>query len=147
MDVIGVMGTIVVSVFFFFQAEDGIRDRNVTGVQTCALPISLTEQISQALRLDLLNHAIESVRGSIRNRTDRRRTLIHMRNVGNGGSERAEHGAKRKEISLLQSNPLRNAARKQPTVSAIGKKRVAGKILPQLRTGMPNQIGHGGERY
>src|SRR5437868_10150987 len=26
-------------VFFFFQAEDGIRDRNVTGVQTCALPI------------------------------------------------------------------------------------------------------------
>src|SRR5699024_5566935 len=27
---------------FFFQAEDGIRDRNVTGVQTCALPISST---------------------------------------------------------------------------------------------------------
>src|SRR5699024_12221682 len=27
-------------VYFFFQAEDGIRDRNVTGVQTCALPIS-----------------------------------------------------------------------------------------------------------
>src|SRR5699024_11946327 len=27
------------SCFFFFQAEDGIRDRNVTGVQTCALPI------------------------------------------------------------------------------------------------------------
>src|SRR5699024_12764341 len=26
--------------FFCFQAEDGIRDRNVTGVQTCALPIS-----------------------------------------------------------------------------------------------------------
>src|SRR5207248_7052335 len=25
---------------FFFQAEDGIRDRTVTGVQTCALPIS-----------------------------------------------------------------------------------------------------------
>src|SRR6266702_6419321 len=28
-------------VFFFFQAEDGIRDGHVTGVQTCALPISL----------------------------------------------------------------------------------------------------------
>src|SRR6266540_5581363 len=27
------------SLFFFFQAEDGIRDRDVTGVQTCALPI------------------------------------------------------------------------------------------------------------
>src|SRR5207245_7202779 len=28
--------------FFFFQAEDGIRDATVTGVQTCALPISTT---------------------------------------------------------------------------------------------------------
>src|SRR5437763_13221999 len=27
--------------FFFFQAEDGIRDTSVTGVQTCALPISV----------------------------------------------------------------------------------------------------------
>src|SRR6476620_9267935 len=30
-------------VFFFFQAEDGIRDIGVTGVQTCALPISLAQ--------------------------------------------------------------------------------------------------------
>src|SRR5256885_14533837 len=29
-----------VAIFFFFQAEDGIRDYKVTGVQTCALPIS-----------------------------------------------------------------------------------------------------------
>src|SRR3989442_8557631 len=29
----------VVFFFFFFQAEDGIRDADVTGVQTCALPI------------------------------------------------------------------------------------------------------------
>src|SRR2546427_1737076 len=28
--------------FFFFQAEDGIRDLTVTGVQTCALPISIS---------------------------------------------------------------------------------------------------------
>src|SRR5207249_8169378 len=31
--------------FFFFQAEDGIRDRNVTGVQTCALPILAVEGV------------------------------------------------------------------------------------------------------
>src|SRR5437868_1502881 len=31
---------------FFFQAEDGIRDRNVTGVQTCALPISDFQWVS-----------------------------------------------------------------------------------------------------
>src|SRR5437762_4646806 len=32
-----------ISHLFFFQAEDGIRDTSVTGVQTCALPISLAE--------------------------------------------------------------------------------------------------------
>ena len=32
-------GVSQVFVFFFFQAEDGIRDDLVTGVQTCALPI------------------------------------------------------------------------------------------------------------
>src|SRR2546426_7341065 len=30
--------------FFFFQAEDGIRDYKVTGVQTCALPISISRR-------------------------------------------------------------------------------------------------------
>src|SRR5689334_24326970 len=33
-------GLLVLRMFFFFQAEDGIRDGTVTGVQTCALPIS-----------------------------------------------------------------------------------------------------------
>src|SRR5215467_9243179 len=33
-------GTGSVTFFFFFQAEDGIRDYKVTGVKTCALPIS-----------------------------------------------------------------------------------------------------------
>src|SRR5438132_3519158 len=42
--------------FFFFQAEDGIRDHCVTGVQTCALPIcpspALGEIIRRALEKD-----------------------------------------------------------------------------------------------
>src|SRR6185369_17499511 len=36
------------SCFFFFQAEDGIRDSSVTGVQTCALPISHAERAGAA---------------------------------------------------------------------------------------------------
>src|SRR5258707_11320819 len=32
--------------FFFFQAEDGIRDIGVTGVQTCALPICAIREMS-----------------------------------------------------------------------------------------------------
>src|SRR5256885_4796533 len=35
----------IVSFFFFFQAEDGIRDYKVTGVQTCALPICLFNRV------------------------------------------------------------------------------------------------------
>src|SRR5438270_6592790 len=35
--------------FFFFQAEDGIRDLTVTGVQTCALPISALADDANAL--------------------------------------------------------------------------------------------------
>src|SRR5258707_15351558 len=38
------------NVFFFFQAEDGIRDIGVTGVQTCALPI-LIEAAAEELDL------------------------------------------------------------------------------------------------
>src|SRR5437773_12187284 len=33
------MSDVEICFVFFFQAEDGIRDRDVTGVQTCALPI------------------------------------------------------------------------------------------------------------
>ena len=41
-------------IFFFFQAEDGIRDRNVTGVQTCALPIYKLLTIKTLLDSELL---------------------------------------------------------------------------------------------
>src|SRR6266702_4150335 len=33
--------------FFFFQAEDGIRDGHVTGVQTCALPIFVIDALDE----------------------------------------------------------------------------------------------------
>src|SRR5256885_5229877 len=38
---VGCMRQITAFLVFFFQAEDGIRDYKVTGVQTCALPICL----------------------------------------------------------------------------------------------------------
>src|SRR5215217_4263655 len=39
------------NLFFFFQAEDGIRDIGVTGVQTCALPISAPTSPSRCSRV------------------------------------------------------------------------------------------------
>src|SRR5699024_6852265 len=50
-----------VNFVFFFQAEDGIRDRNVTGVQTCALPIcdpvgdSVSEMTSDTALVGYIN--------------------------------------------------------------------------------------------
>src|SRR3989454_3597320 len=41
--------------FFFFQAEDGIRDYKVTGVQTCALPISPSTGTSSSAWRSILN--------------------------------------------------------------------------------------------
>src|SRR5258708_36091848 len=39
--------------FFFFQAEDGIRDDLVTGVQTCALPISASPALVPSLATEI----------------------------------------------------------------------------------------------
>src|SRR5256886_6205989 len=39
LDITGCVCALASCCFFFFQAEDGIRDLTVTGVQTCALPI------------------------------------------------------------------------------------------------------------
>src|SRR5699024_11862842 len=43
---------------FFFQAEDGIRDRNVTGVQTCALPISIHDSSECTVTHYRLSHGV-----------------------------------------------------------------------------------------
>src|SRR5256885_12790897 len=49
--------------FFFFQAEDGIRDYKVTGVQTCALPISAPaaerSNCRQVIRIARVNGILE----------------------------------------------------------------------------------------
>src|SRR5215211_3585016 len=42
------LATMSLSTFFFFQAEDGIRDHCVTGVQTCALPIWLLQRAGRS---------------------------------------------------------------------------------------------------
>src|SRR5699024_11823962 len=67
--------TMIVQLFFFFQAEDGIRDRNVTGVQTCALPISECDrrgdQLHRAIAACERDHPDRGCAGSSRSASQR----------------------------------------------------------------------------
>ena len=55
-DVLYVDSGVFLFFFFFFQAEDGIRDIGVTGVQTCALPIYQENHASQSGTQSLKKH-------------------------------------------------------------------------------------------
>src|SRR5438034_7518963 len=81
--------------FFFFQAEDGIRDHCVTGVQTCALPISVRRHELRRRRLphrgaSLLRRELSDPRdGPCRERQGRDRGQRLLRRVVGGGREAA----------------------------------------------------------
>src|SRR2546430_9465216 len=70
-------GVYVSCVFFFFQAEDGIRDLTVTGVQTCALPISADAFLA----------------GSTGGSAQQRRYEADISTAGRGLEQAAEHNA------------------------------------------------------
>src|SRR5256885_8862743 len=56
--------------FFFFQAEDGIRDYKVTGVQTCALPIFVDADAEQKRVIGALRKKYPQYRTNVPLRSD-----------------------------------------------------------------------------
>src|SRR5437763_9674323 len=62
----------VCSVVFFFQAEDGIRDTSVTGVQTCALPISRLTSSANIVLADEVNRASPKTQSALLRSEERR---------------------------------------------------------------------------
>src|SRR2546430_12588797 len=107
--------------FFFFQAEDGIRDLTVTGVQTCALPISY----AHVLGLDVAVH--DSVFVRIRER----------------GGDLAQHANGMVDGQLAvprEANPQRLAVHerhrevRQAVRLARGEQRYDGRMLELGRT-------------
>src|SRR3712207_8323681 len=72
--------------FFFFQAEDGIRDIGVTGVQTCALPICSLDDATNRCNTDIENTPVYGMRHSgalvdrLLQQTDTNRFATYRRN-------------------------------------------------------------------
>src|SRR5207245_4118764 len=67
---------------FFFQAEDGIRDATVTGVQTCALPISFRSSPSKWPEVFLRNPSLLNSRPVISSISYFRHARSEERRVG-----------------------------------------------------------------
>src|SRR5206468_8226284 len=88
------------SYFFFFQAEDGIRDLIVTGVQTCALPISdrLVDHAVELLGDKPAAKAIEACLGELRIIVAKRDGVV-VKTIGD-------------EIMVVFGNPERSEERR-----------------------------------
>src|SRR2546422_2678126 len=85
--------TVILDFFFFFQAEDGIRDVAVTGVQTCALPISLIAE--------LMLQQVEQLVTGRRHATDAERHRPHGESLGEPHPEGVRlFGAQRRESEI-----------------------------------------------
>src|SRR5256885_5397254 len=84
-------------IFFFFQAEDGIRDYKVTGVQTCALPIYGNSTLKQARgrRSHWCRHFAASARRRLQ---ENRRLLQSLLGAGRSRPETHARAADRKSV-------------------------------------------------
>src|SRR5699024_12196521 len=97
------------AVHCFYQAEDGIRDRNVTGVQTCALPISLAHRVKPAENLD--------IGGIVTNETALKDNGSALRTLSQG----AERGKTRQSIASKMAGIIRPASAIRFTATALSR--------------------------
>src|SRR5437868_14352178 len=107
-------------VCFFFQAEDGIRDRIVTGVQTCALPISAPAEVAAAWNpcpwlpgSSYFSWRWRSLSGRSKSAS---RTRSEERRVGK--ERRTQGGAAQERKTALDARGARRSA--LPAVRALG---------------------------
>src|SRR3989475_11363885 len=72
--------------FFFFQAEDGIRDLTVTGVQTCALPIFRSTRPGERFRIFSLALVCAGAVGNVVDRLRSAQGVVDFVDVGIGSA-------------------------------------------------------------
>src|SRR5260370_25288170 len=112
--------------FFFFQAEDGIRDSSVTGVQTCALPISAPRSDGGAGQragtpgqdrgADRRQHGGRGLLGLRAARGRHARTLRHRRSQQGGGApDRAALGRRPRRPGRERGEPDQPVGSAEPS--------------------------------
>src|SRR3712207_9343383 len=89
----------IVSLFFFFQAEDGIRDIGVTGVRTCALPISYCKADPIAPTRTLFLSSLKNVEIPI-SASERPETAFHRRPAAPGQGQIGRASCRGKSVDL-----------------------------------------------
>src|SRR2546430_8716526 len=108
--------------FFFFQAEDGIRDLTVTGVQTCALPICFPASLLDCVSLQCGFRAVAHAepRCSEQTRCERYRHSFE------GGGRRSDRSASSGYFACRKraSPHARNNAERQHTIQKSSCKRI-----------------------
>src|SRR5438046_1709667 len=88
--------------FFFFQAEDGIRDWSVTGVQTCALPILATWTTTITIPLRIVIVVVQVAKWRARRHPDIEPTEIGLP-IPAGNEQRSEERRVGKECRSRRS--------------------------------------------
>src|SRR5256884_4119978 len=135
----GIFGVSVIdAAFFFFQAEDGIRDVAVTGVQTCALPISLSIRAVSVARGGSVGTSCDLVSALGKQFSKRRkRGTSSLNRMASGTFRAVRHYRSEEHTSELQSRlhlvcRLLLEKRKPPRATARPPRRERPQFLADL---------------
>src|SRR5699024_11983459 len=99
--------------FFFFQAEDGIRARNVTGVQTCALPISKMKT-KKRLRISSRKSSLITMHRFPLERSEERRVGKECRAGGAAEREKRNERGRRADEAERRRRGIREESTRRP---------------------------------
>src|SRR5687767_1288441 len=126
--------------FFFFQAEDGIRDKLVTGVQTCALPIwccSHDLEVRSAVRGKARVHELAKELG-----VESKNVLAKLKEMGEfvksaSSTVEAPVARRLKEAFAAGSGPSASSAPKGPSPATASEPKVSAKPMPPRKPAAP----------
>src|SRR5207244_6314928 len=102
------------SIVFFFQAEDGIRADLVTGVQTCALPISVASSSGPGSVFDLVTMAAALETGAVTTQT----SFVNTGSIDVAGHSQNDSITRRDRKSVVEGKRVESGGRRSPDTTS-----------------------------